>query len=89
MIEEAYELLKNDQVDAIVYDAPVLQYYVATSNDGRLIVVGDTFKREDYGIALPPNSAYEEEINKALLEISLNGRGDEIYRRWFISEDGQ
>ena len=89
VIEEAYELLKNDQVDAIVYDAPVLQYYAATAGKGRLIVVGDPFKRETYGIAFPPNSPHEEEINKALLEISRNGTGDEIYRRWYISEDGK
>ena len=89
VIEEAYELLKTDRIDAIVYDAPVLQYYAATGSDGRFIVVGTPFKREDYGIVLPSNSPYEEEINKALLEISLNGRGEEIFDRWFIHEDEQ
>jgi len=89
VIDEAYELLEKDLIDAIVYDAPVLQYYAATGGYGTLILVGTPFKREDYGIALPPNSPYEEQINKALLEIKLNGTGEEIYKRWSISEDGK
>jgi ABC-type amino acid transport substrate-binding protein len=89
VIEDAYELLENGEIDAIVYDAPVLQYYAATAGNGALIVVGSPFKREDYGIALPPGSPYEEQINQALLEIKKKGTYDEIANRWFISEDGQ
>ena len=80
---------KNDQVDAIGYDAPVLQYYAATAGDGTLTVVGTPFKRESYAIVLPPNSPHEEQINKALLEIKTSGLGDEILKRWSISEDGK
>jgi ABC-type amino acid transport substrate-binding protein len=87
-IDEAYRLLTRGTIDAIVYDAPVLQYYAATAGDGRLTVVGAPFKREDYGIALPPGSPYEEQINKALLELKVNGTYEELENRWFISEDG-
>lgn len=83
VIEDAYELLEKGRVDAIVYDAPVLQHYAATAGNGELIVVGSPFKQEDYGIALPPNSPYEERINQALLEIKLNGTYDDLQKRWF------
>ena len=87
-IDEAYRLLTRGTIDAIVYDAPVLQYYAATDGYGRVVVVGAPFKREDYGIALPPGSPYEEQINKALLELKVNGTYEELENRWFISEDG-
>jgi len=80
--------LQNGSVDAIVYDAPVLQYYAATVGDGELVVVGSPFQREDYGIAFPSGSPYEEQINRALLQIKASGTYDEIANRWFISEEG-
>jgi ABC-type amino acid transport substrate-binding protein len=87
-IDGAYRLLERGTIDAIVYDAPVLQYYAATAGDRRLTVVGAPFNREDYGIAFPPGSPYEEMINQTLLEIRVNGTYEEISNRWFISEDG-
>ena len=88
-IDDAYRLLKNGLVDAVVYDAPVLQYYVLTNQEEQLITVGTPFKREDYGIALPQNSPYEEQINRALLEILINGTYKDIEKRWFGAEISQ
>jgi ABC-type amino acid transport substrate-binding protein len=86
-IEEAYPLLYDGRIDAIVYDAPVLQYYAATEGKGQVEVVGSPFKREDYGIALPPESPYEEVINQTLLEMHYDGMLAELANRWFISEE--
>ena len=87
-IEEAYELLDNEDVDAIVYDAPVLQYHAATAIGSKAQVVGSPFKLEYYGIALPTDSPYKEQINKALLEIRANGTHEDLAARWYLS-DGQ
>ncbi len=87
VIDEAYDLLKSGRIEAIVYDAPVLQYYAATKGTGAVTVVGTLFVREDYGIALPSGSPHEEEINQALLEIKAAGTFEEIANHWFIYED--
>ena len=84
-IEEAYQLLQDNQVDAVVYDAPVLQYYVNTEGKGRVSVVGSLFERQDYGIALPTNSPNREQIDRALLAIFEDGFYDDLYRKWFGS----
>jgi len=86
-IDEAYDLLDNDAVDAIVYDAPVLQYYVAMSNSTTFQLVGTPFKLDEYGIIMAPESAYEEKINKALLEIKVNGTYEELTAKWFLSNE--
>lgn len=88
-IEEAYALLDNEEVEAIVYDAPVLQYYAATSGNSSLQVVGAPFNAEYYGMALPTDSPYKEQINKAVLEIIENGTFEELVTKWYLSDIGQ
>ncbi|NEQ44506.1 MAG: transporter substrate-binding domain-containing protein [Leptolyngbya sp. SIOISBB] len=73
----------GNEVDAVVYDAPVLQYFVTHQGQGRYQVVGDVFQSLDYGIALQPNSPYREAINAALLRLYETGQYEEIYQEWF------
>ncbi|MDX1415271.1 MAG: transporter substrate-binding domain-containing protein, partial [Candidatus Promineifilaceae bacterium] len=87
-VEEAYSLLENDRADAIVYDAPVLQYHVASTPHTGLKLVGSPFQHDDYGIAMAPNSKYEEVINQALLELQVNGTYDELLAKWHLSIEG-
>ena len=81
-IEEAYDLLAKKRVHAIVYDAPVLLYYITTNNTD-FQVTGEVFATEHYGIALPMDSPYREAINLHLLEIMEDGTYNLIYERWF------
>ncbi|MBE2220063.1 MAG: transporter substrate-binding domain-containing protein [Anaerolineae bacterium] len=86
-IEDAYKLLENRTSDVIVYDAPVLLYYLAhedRSNDFE--VVGSLLNKELYGIALPHDSPYEDDINQALLALLENGTYEAIYDEWFSIE---
>jgi len=85
-INEAYDLLERGHIEAIVYDAPVLQYYAATADRDSVRLVGQTIKPEDYGIALPSNSPHEEDINRALLQIIASGTYQEISDQWFSAE---
>ena len=85
-IEDAYDLLREEEVEAIVYDAPVLLFHIAREDRGRFQVVGDLLSREAYGIALPTNSPYEDDINWALLTLRENGTYERIYKRWFGDE---
>ncbi|NJR46248.1 MAG: transporter substrate-binding domain-containing protein [Hyellaceae cyanobacterium CSU_1_1] len=82
-IEDAFQSLEESKVDAVVYDAPVLQNYAARDGVGKAKVVGSTFERQSYGIALKTNSPYREEINQAILSIVESGAYDEIYKKWF------
>jgi ABC-type amino acid transport substrate-binding protein len=82
-IEEAYDLLEEDEVQAIVFDAPVLLYYAATKGKGKMQVVGPIFKPEKYGIALPAGSSLRKPINEALLSIYQDGTYEALYAKWF------
>ena len=77
------EALATNEVDAIVYDAPVLQYFVSHDGEGRYKLVGEVFQELNYGIALQQDSPYREAVNAALLKLYESGRYQEIYQEWF------
>ncbi|MGL5826720.1 MAG: transporter substrate-binding domain-containing protein [Nocardioides sp.] len=82
-IDLAYPQLGNGSVDAIVYDAPVLQHRANTLGKGRELVVGPIFSNEAYGIAFPNESPLLEKTNRSLLELRADGTYDRLYTRWF------
>jgi polar amino acid transport system substrate-binding protein len=82
-IEDAYALLDRGQVQAVVYDSPVLMYYASTKGKGRAEVVGPIFKPEKYGIALPPGSPLRKPINETLLGLYQDGTYEAIRAKWF------
>jgi polar amino acid transport system substrate-binding protein len=82
-VEEAYKALQQGQMDAVVYDAPVLLYYASHEGKGKVQVVGSIFRKENYGIVFPSNSSYRKRVNEALLRIKENGTYDQLYKKWF------
>ena len=60
--------LKKGDIDALVYDAPILRYYIHRDFSGSLHVLPKLMLRQNYGIALPANSPLREQINVVLLQ---------------------
>jgi polar amino acid transport system substrate-binding protein len=88
-IEEAYSLLDSGSVEAIVYDHPVLLYYALQNEEKNLVIPGEAFNKEDYGIAFPTGSPLREEVNRALLILVENGTYQQIVKKWYGSVAGQ
>jgi polar amino acid transport system substrate-binding protein len=82
-LAEAGELLKNDQVEAVVYDGPALDYYVKSKGDGKLQTVGGLFTAENYGIALPSGSNLRKTLNLNLLKVQENGTYNDLKTKYF------
>lgn len=74
---------EEDELDAVLFDAPVLAYYVTNQRNPAAELAGSVFMRENYGIALPSGSVLAEDVNQALLTLRENGTYTEIYRKWF------
>lgn len=62
----ALQALADGQVEAVVYDAPLLQYLTRENFHGRIAVLPHTFIRQDYAIALPQGSPLREKLNLVL-----------------------
>ncbi|WP_095587683.1 transporter substrate-binding domain-containing protein [Actibacterium ureilyticum] len=70
-------------IDAVVFDGPVLKYYISQRSDDKAYLVDRVFRKEDYGIVLPAGSDLREPINQAILKMRENGSYDRIVRKWF------
>lgn len=86
-IEDACAALANGQVDAVVYDSPVLVHHANGEGAGRVRLVGRVFARQNYGIGLQDGSPLREPINRALLDLRDSGTYDDLYRKWFGSDE--
>lgn len=82
-IDLAYDLLLQDKVEAVIYHSPVLHYFASGEGKGKVKVAGPIFEKQNYGIALPVNTPYEEEINTLLLKLKEQGIMQELYNKWF------
>jgi ABC-type amino acid transport substrate-binding protein len=82
--DDAIRMLTRGDVQAIVYDAPTLQYGAAKRGNGVLLVVGPIFRPEKYGIALAEGSTLRKLINEALLSMYTDGTYEKIYGKWFM-----
>ena len=66
--QEGLAALKEGKIQALVYDAPILRYYIHQNYIGSLEVLPYRLQRQEYGIALQPNSLLREQINVVLLQ---------------------
>ena len=82
-LTDVIKAFKDGELDAVVFDAPILAYYVLTDGAEFGQLTGSTFQHESYGIALPSDSELIEPINQSLLELRENGTYAELHRKWF------
>lgn len=85
-IEECFDGMKDKKFDAIVFDAPVLEYHLSNHGAGDAELVGPTFKPRDYGIAFRIGSDLRRQVDDALLSIREDGTFDQVTQKWFGSD---
>ena len=83
-IEDAYPLLLAGDVDAVVFEAPVLQFHASREGAGEVTTVGADFQRVQYGLMLSEDDAeLQERIDLALLELIESGIYQRLHDAWF------
>jgi len=70
-------------IEAVVFDAPILSYYANDRGRDAASMTGSVFLRENYGMVFPTGSPLVEDVNQALLALREDGSYDAIYRKWF------
>jgi ABC-type amino acid transport substrate-binding protein len=82
-VPSAVAALNSGELKAVVYDAPVLRYYLSKQTGTRLRLVGQTFEKQFYGIGLQQESPLRLPINRALLALNERGFMDTLQKKWF------
>ena len=83
---EMMDAFESNRIEAVVFDAPILAFYVRQSNSSSVKLMNRTYKPENYGIALPTGSGLREQIDQSLLRLRENGTYDTLLRKWFGSD---
>ena len=81
-LEAAVTLLKQEQVEAVMFDRPVLVYYVNQNPDQKLRVTEIRIALEPYGFVLPVDSPLEKLINVQLLNLVYSKDMAMFIERW-------
>jgi ABC-type amino acid transport substrate-binding protein len=82
-IDEAAQALVQRQINAIVYDAPILRYYDNAHPELPITEVGPVFQQKKYGFALPIGSPLRLEVNEQLLQLTENGTISRLNSKYF------
>lgn len=70
--EQGIQALSRNEIDAFVYDKPLLQHALESmGGNSSLFVLPLSFARQNYGIALPEKSPLREPINRSLLKLDV------------------
>lgn len=84
-------LLQQGRVDAISTDDTILAGMAA--QDRNLVIVGDGFSEEPYGVGLPPDRPeFVRYVNAVLDQVRSSGRWNQLYDEWLfelLDEDAE
>lgn len=76
-VEAGLDAVAAGNIDAFVYDRPILQYYVKEGYAGNVDVLKSVFDPQTYGFAFPRGGGLRKPVNVQLLEMI----DDRAYRR--------
>jgi len=82
-LEDAVDALSQDKVKAVVYDSPILMYYLAVHPSSQLHMVGNLFDKQKYGFGLQLNSKLRQQLNNAILTVEETDFIDQLDKRYF------
>ena len=86
-LDQAYLSVEGGGSDAVLYDAPNVEYYIQTTGGDSLKIVGELLEAQDYGLAVSQgNEELLAAMNEALADMIEDGTYAEIYEKWFGSE---
>lgn len=81
-ISDGLRAVEENEIDAFVHDAPILQYYTQIGFRNRVRILPNTFNDQYYGIALPLNSSYRNEMNQIILDYIASDEWNDLVNRY-------
>jgi ABC-type amino acid transport substrate-binding protein len=81
-ISDGLQAVEENEIDAFVHDAPILQYSAKLEFRNRVRVLSNTFNDQYYGIVLPLNSSYRNEMNQVILDYIASDEWNELVNRY-------
>lgn len=86
-IDAAVSAMNDGDIDAILGDAPVLEYYAHSRSSEDVEVVGRIFHPDKYGFAFPTGSDLAQPVTLQLLKRMEDGTVEKLRNRYFGNTD--
>ncbi|KAF8381220.1 nmr-2 [Pristionchus pacificus] len=81
-ISAGVDAVINEELDAFIYDAVVLDYWAGKEANCQLMTVGKWAAMTGYGIGLPKNSPLTPQVNRWMLQYQHNGDLERLQNFW-------
>lgn len=82
-IDEAVQALLDGKIDAIIGDAPVLEYYAHSQREVPVSVVGPIFERDKYGFGFSKATELTKQLNLEVIGSHENDLVEELRSKYF------
>ncbi len=82
-LDDGLEAVDEDRIDAFVHDAPIIGYMIQQDYRNQVRLLSNTFNDQYYGVVLPANSEYRNQINRVLLDLINSEEWDSMLREYF------
>lgn len=86
-VDAALAALAGGKLEAVVYDAPLLQYRLKMGPYGGVEMLDGLYGRQDYAVSLPPGSPLREGLNQAMLRQMADPEWNALKDR-YLGKDG-
>lgn len=82
-LDEGLEAVDEERIDAFVHDAPIIGYMIQQDFRNQVRLLPNTFNDQYYGIVLPINSEYRNQINRILLDFINSDEWESMLKDYF------
>lgn len=79
---EGLAAVSKGELDAFVYDAPILKYHANKSFHNSIYILPQIFKRQDYGIALTNGFKLREQLNQLILKKTQSAEWEKTLEKY-------
>jgi len=82
-LEDMFAGFETGALDGVVFDGPILAYYVRNQGQGKAELLERVYRPENYCMAFPTGSNLRDNVDQAMLRLREDGRYDELLIKWF------
>ncbi|XP_054162601.1 glutamate receptor ionotropic, NMDA 3A-like [Oppia nitens] len=80
---EGLEHLRNDDLDVLIGDTAILDYFRATDPSCNLKLLGDSIFDDAYAVGMQKGFPFRELISSLILKYNEYGFLDQLHRKWY------
>jgi polar amino acid transport system substrate-binding protein len=85
--EEALEAMVDGELDAFVFDKPILQYYLGQEKFEGIVLSNKEFEEQTYGFVFPKGSKLDDKFNKTILTRIRGNEWQDLLNKYNLSNE--